>query len=171
MAMTYKYLEPTGIIMHPSVYFLLDTYANLGIRDGLGPLLVNLETHRVKSSLKYISGGKSPQYDPWVLNLFPESSGGHSCRILLCGLPGAGKSALLNKVFGMEMSVVSPCAGGELGEHKIEQGFESDYHPGIILHDSDGFQAGGTKEIEAFRHFLKHRSADADPRDRLHAIW
>ncbi|KAF4910515.1 hypotheticall protein [Colletotrichum fructicola] len=49
--------------------------------------------------------------------------------------------------------------------------FESDLHPGIIIHDSEGFQAGNSKEVSAFKKFLKARSGSPDIKQNLHAIW
>lgn len=57
------------------------------------------------------------------------------------------------------------------GRHNIDEAFESDSHPGIILHDSEGFQSGEHKEVRAFKEFLKRRCAANDAAEQLHAIW
>ena len=57
------------------------------------------------------------------------------------------------------------------GDHDIDEAFESDKHPGIIIHDSRGFQAGDTKELDQFEKFIKTRSAIDNPKESLHAIW
>jgi len=43
--------------------------------------------------------------------------------------------------------------------------------PGLIIHDSKGFQSGATEEIELLRQFVKKRASAAKPEDRLDAIW
>lgn len=57
------------------------------------------------------------------------------------------------------------------GDHDINEAFESHKHPGIIIHDSRGFQAGDTKELEQFEMFIKNRSIVEDSKESLHAIW
>lgn len=53
----------------------------------------------------------------------------------------------------------------------MEQGFESDQYPGIIIHDSEGFEAGDIKRVQAFEMFLKKRGSSAPVKDQLHAVW
>lgn len=57
------------------------------------------------------------------------------------------------------------------GDHNINEAFESEHHPGIIIHDSRGFQAGDTRELGQFQDFIKRRSKIDDPKESLHAIW
>lgn len=57
------------------------------------------------------------------------------------------------------------------GDHDINEAFESDSHPGIIIHDSRGFQAGDANEVDQFRRFIKKRSTLSNPKEALHAIW
>ncbi|KAK2010458.1 hypothetical protein LZ32DRAFT_607472 [Colletotrichum eremochloae] len=153
-----------GIIIHPSVYFLLDTYPMLGIKEALKDLEGNLQSFK-SAHMAYLSDGEAMESDPWIRDILPEHS---TCRILICGNTGVGKSTLLNKVFGFEMTQES---SDQRGQHNIEDGFESDHHPGIIIHDSEGFQAGNKKEIAVFKKFLKKRADSKNLRDQLHAIW
>ncbi|KAI8288773.1 hypothetical protein K4K60_010263 [Colletotrichum sp. SAR11_57] len=113
-------------------------------------------------SLKYLSEKVEATFDPWRKDFLMSTS----CRILICGNTGVGKSTLLNRVFGIAME-----NSNQRGEHDIEQAFESDLHPGIIIHDSEGFQAGNSKEVSAFKKFLKARSGSPDIKQNLHAIW
>src|SRR5438034_10482966 len=55
--------------------------------------------------------------------------------------------------------------------HDIDQGFESDSHPGVIIHDSRGFQGGCDEEVNLLKKFIKKHSSMANPADRLDAIW
>ncbi|KAF6803858.1 hypothetical protein CSOJ01_10587 [Colletotrichum sojae] len=91
----YRSDSSSGIIIHPSVYFLLDTYATLGIRKALEEFLTHLERFREKAN----------------------------------------------------------------------------QHPGIIIHDSEGYQAGNCKEVTAFKRFLRSRPNNSEARKNLHALW
>lgn len=55
--------------------------------------------------------------------------------------------------------------------HDIEVPCESDYHPGLVIHDSEGFQAGTENEFDAFKKFLKRRTNNQSFDEQLHAIW
>jgi len=153
-----------GTIIHPSTYFLLETYPRLGkpsLRDSVKPFFWELESFR--QDLQCVDS----KMDPWLAERhfntnFP------NFRILICGNAGVGKSTLLNRVFGSQMSQENH---HQHGKHDIDQPFESDKHPGLIIHDSEGFQAGDTKEVVAFEKFLKKRLMAPDVEDQLHAIW
>ncbi|TQN63661.1 Translocase of chloroplast 90, partial [Colletotrichum shisoi] len=151
-------------IIHPSVYFLLDTYPMLGIKEALQGFSEQLKSFKRECMTFVLSEPDMPS-DPWVRDILPEHS---TCRILICGNTGVGKSTLLNKVFGLPMTQEN---SDQRGEHNIEDGFESDQHPGIIIHDSEGFQAGNKKELAVFKKFLRKRAESKELRDQLHAIW
>ncbi|TDZ55120.1 Uncharacterized protein CTRI78_v005652 [Colletotrichum trifolii] len=153
-----------GTIIHPSVYFLLDNYPEIAKSKALDFLKGHLDFYRAHYMIPILNGGEAKS-DHWIQEVLPEHS---SCRILICGNTGVGKSTLLNKVFGIPMTQES---SDERGQHNIEDGFESDQHPGIIIHDSEGFQAGNDKELAIFKNFLEKRSGSATVKERLHAIW
>ncbi|KAK6081937.1 hypothetical protein SCUP515_02716 [Seiridium cupressi] len=159
----------SGTIIHPSVYFLTDSYWSSGLASGLKGLQSHLEVFREKAALQALEeGGVTPsQSYPWIKDFSPTVAV-PSCRILICGDTGVGKSTLLNRVFGMPMTNVS---SQERGTHDIENGFRDANHPGIIVHDSEGFQAGGTQEVKAFTKFLEKRSGRVPSEEKLHAIW
>ena len=86
---------PWGSIIHPSVFFLKDTYP-VFLRD------VFYSSQNNTKNLQAFRRSKLLQrdLDPWV----SEYSMDHaktSCRILVCGATGVGKSTLLNSVFGI----------------------------------------------------------------------
>ncbi|KAL1637231.1 hypothetical protein SLS58_009418 [Diplodia intermedia] len=157
----YRQQDPNGTIIHPSVYFIMETYPRLGIQEALKDMQEHLQKFRASC---LISTGS----DPWIRTREFEMKM-PSCRILICGNAGAGKSTLLNRVFGIPMSEENE---GTRGKHNIDEGFESDQHPGIIIHDSEGFQSGNKKEVAAFEASVKKRCPTAEPPDeRFHAVW
>ncbi|THW54725.1 hypothetical protein D6D20_09997, partial [Aureobasidium pullulans] len=150
-----------GTIIHPSVYFVMDVYARHGIELAMKPFQKDIDRFRDEQH--------SDMRDPWLTMLEAAPQGDvKACRILVCGRTGVGKSTLINKVFGVPMTIESHM---KQGDHDINEAFESDKHPGIIIHDSRGFQAGDTKELDQFEKFIKKRSAVDNPKESLHAIW
>ncbi|KAM0574254.1 hypothetical protein ACHAP9_001587 [Verticillium nonalfalfae] len=144
------------------VYFLKDTYPSLGIKDALQKMEDRLED--------FSSQFQSPEHSnffPWLLERTLKTRY-EQVRILICGRSGVGKSTLLNRIFGMKMTVENE---DTRGIHDMEQGFESDQYPGIIIHDSEGFEAGDIKRVQAFEMFLKKRGSSAPEKDQLHAVW
>ncbi|KAI0398217.1 hypothetical protein F5Y17DRAFT_473413 [Xylariaceae sp. FL0594] len=159
---------PCGTIIHPSVYFICDTYDRLGISGELGPYLDDLNAFRQSNFVKQEIEGII-YMDPWRADFTDLGGPGlKKCRVLVCGRAGAGKSTLINKVFG---TVVTQVSSNEHGVHDVDEGFELDTLPGLIIHDSKGFQSGATEEIELLRKFVKKRASAAKPEDRLDAIW
>ena len=43
--------------------------------------------------------------------------------------------------------------------------------PDLIIHDSGGFESGGTDELQQVKEFVIDLSNKADIKDRLHVIW
>ncbi|ESU09914.1 hypothetical protein FGSG_12458 [Fusarium graminearum PH-1] len=59
----------------------------------------------------------------------------------------------------------------EQGVHDINVAFESPKHPGLLIHDSRGWQAGSDTELDLIAKFLRHRAYQEDPAEALHVIW
>ena len=54
--------------------------------------------------------------------------------------------------------------------HDIEH--QITYHgSNFVFHDSQGFEAGTSKELEDVWNFIEKRSTATELRDQLHAIW
>ncbi|KAI1266061.1 hypothetical protein F5Y18DRAFT_416856 [Xylariaceae sp. FL1019] len=159
---------PGGTIVHPSVYFINDIYDRLGLGGNMMQYAEGLDNFRQSRFAKHEVYGKV-HMDPWRASL--ADLGGEelkNCRVLVCGRAGVGKSTLINKVFG---SVVTQESSNDHGIHDVDEGFEMDTLPGLIVHDSRGFQSGATEEIELLERFVKKRAAAAQREDRLDAIW
>lgn len=91
---------PCGTIIHPSVYFVRDVYDRLGFTGELNPYVDGLNNFQMSGFVKHEVQG-SVSMDPWRASL--ADLGGpdlKSCRVLVCGRAGVGKSTLINKVFG-----------------------------------------------------------------------
>ncbi|KAI1180920.1 hypothetical protein F4777DRAFT_178821 [Nemania sp. FL0916] len=159
---------PCGSIIHPSVYFVSDVYDRLAFTGELNPYIDGLNNFRTACFVKHEAEG-NVYMDPWRASLAdlggPELK---NCRVLVCGRAGVGKSTLINKVFG---AVVTQESSNDHGVHDVDEGFEMDTLPGLIVHDSRGFQSGTTEEIELLEKFVKKRASAGKPDDRLDAIW
>ncbi|KAJ8121802.1 hypothetical protein ONZ43_g1836 [Nemania bipapillata] len=73
------------------------------------------------------------------------------------------------EVFGVEMTEESTTYSQ--GSHEINKAFESPNHPGLLIHDSRGWQAGSDKELGEIAEFLRYRAFQKNPAEALHVIW
>ncbi|KAF8702937.1 hypothetical protein AX14_014290, partial [Amanita brunnescens Koide BX004] len=82
-------------------------------------------------------------------------------------LPASIKQ-LLNRKPAPSLTHLTPSI--ERGIHDIEHQIT---YPGsnFIFHDSQGFEAGGSKEMEIVWKFIEKRSSAVEMKDQLHAIW
>ncbi|KAJ9605010.1 hypothetical protein H2200_010399 [Cladophialophora chaetospira] len=153
-----------GTIIHPSVFCLLDRNPRLYEQHRFKVLKKDLADYRDRCLEE--GDGAIP---PWLEGLELQASGVKAFRILVCGKTGVGKSTLINKVFGVEMTEESDSY--KQGVHDINQAFESTNHPGLLIHDSRGWQAGSDKELDLIAKFLRHRAYQKNPAEALHVIW
>jgi predicted GTPase len=65
-------------------------------------------------------------------------------RILVCGNAGIGKSTLINKIFGVEVTKPSD---RKSGVHNVRTEIKWAGRPDLVVHDSCGFETGTKDEI------------------------
>ncbi|KZT21232.1 hypothetical protein NEOLEDRAFT_1223900 [Neolentinus lepideus HHB14362 ss-1] len=94
-------------------------------------------------------------------------------RILIIGKANAGKTTILRKVCNVSKKtkpVVYDAHGNKRGKHDIEHEIT---YPGsrFIFHDSGGFEAGHSEELEKVRSFTQKKALEPAIKDQLHLIW
>ncbi|KAI0436344.1 hypothetical protein F4803DRAFT_234518 [Xylaria telfairii] len=155
--------RPRGSIIHPSVFMMLDRnprYYDRGIFKSKKRELTDYQERCLDDQ---------GEMQPWFEGFSLQASGVKAFRILVCGKTGVGKSTLINKVFGVEMTEESTSYAQ--GSHDINKAFESPNHPGLLVHDSRGWQAGSDSELDLIAMFLRYRAFQKNPAEALHVIW
>ena len=156
---------PQGTIIHPSAYLLLDEHINVALDTKEAKLQRNLEDWREKmlgTQNGHINFGF------WGDSNIDDEINPGAIRVLVCGNTGVGKSTLINKTFGVEVTTSSDRTRGI---HDVKQEITFDGRPDLIVHDSGGFEAGADTEFLAIEEFLKEKSHAEEVKDRLHVIW
>ncbi|KAG8951443.1 hypothetical protein FRC03_012541 [Tulasnella sp. 419] len=105
-------------------------------------------------------------------------------RILIIGRANSGKTTILRNFFGTsDPLVVRDKNGNEIDRlylenqsimgsmHDIEHEITSQSNPLFVIHDSKGFEAGSTQEMQKVRDFIRQRSVASCIHRRLHVIW
>ncbi|KAF7185976.1 hypothetical protein HII31_12849 [Pseudocercospora fuligena] len=156
---------PQGTIVHPSVYLLLDEHINVALDTKEAKLQKHLEEWREK--MLGIKNGHV-NFGFWGEEESDASGELGAIRVLVCGNTGVGKSTLINKTFGVEVTTSSDRTRGI---HDVKQEIKFDGRPDLIVHDSGGFEAGADAEFIAIEEFLKEKSGTEEIQDRLHVIW
>ncbi|EDQ99139.1 uncharacterized protein LACBIDRAFT_317582 [Laccaria bicolor S238N-H82] len=104
-------------------------------------------------------------------------------RVLIIGRANAGKTTILQRVCNtteqpkifnpegheIDLSELNPTA--QRGEHDIENEMIFESNTAFVFHDSRGFEAGRTSELDKVKEFLQKRSTNNRLEDHLHVIW
>ncbi|EDR10089.1 small GTP-binding protein domain [Laccaria bicolor S238N-H82] len=104
-------------------------------------------------------------------------------RVLIIGRANAGKTTILQRVCNtteqpkifnpegheIDLSELNPTA--QRGEHDIENEMIFESNTAFVFHDSRGFEAGRTSELDKVKEFLQKRSTNNWLEDHLHVIW
>ncbi|KAF2164250.1 hypothetical protein M409DRAFT_56937 [Zasmidium cellare ATCC 36951] len=157
---------PQGTIIHPSVYMLLDEHINVALDTKEAKLQRHLEEWRERmlgSTNGLVNFGFWGDEDKSAA-----LDGVSALRILVCGNTGVGKSTLINKTFGVD---VTQSSDRSRGIHDVRQEIRFEGRPDLVVHDSGGFEAGADAEFIAIEEFLKEKSEVVDVKDRVHVIW
>lgn len=156
---------PQGTIIHPSVYLLLDEHINVALDTKEAKLQRHLEQWREK-----MLGSQNGvvNFGFWGGEDDNSALDSGAIRVLVCGNTGVGKSTLINKTFGVN---VTQSSDRSRGIHDVKQEITFEGRPDLIVHDSGGFEAGAEAEFQAIEDFLKEKSSVMDVKDRLHVIW
>ncbi|KAK7415549.1 hypothetical protein QQX98_005795 [Neonectria punicea] len=160
----WKANDSYGIIIHPSLFCILDRYPRYLELANFKPQKAKISSFQDACMIDDESG-----LAPWLQDMQLQASGVKAFRILVCGKTGVGKSTLINKVFGVELT--SESDSYDQGVHDINEAFESPRHPGLLVHDSRGWQAGSDDELDLIAKFLRNRAFQQDPAKALHVIW
>ncbi|KAI6045502.1 hypothetical protein EDC04DRAFT_61714 [Pisolithus marmoratus] len=80
---------------------------------------------------------------------------------------GAGKSSLINRVFGIVTVGVADDRPGAM----IEKGLISPQNDRFIFHDSRGFEPAEGCNYDTVRSFIEARKRKPHIKDQLHAVW
>ncbi|EDR14541.1 small GTP-binding protein domain [Laccaria bicolor S238N-H82] len=104
-------------------------------------------------------------------------------RVLIIGRANSGKTTILQrvcntteqpKIFNQEgdeidLSELNPTA--QRGVHDIENEMIFKSNTAFVFHDSRGFEAGRTSELQKVKDFMQKHSTNKHLRDHLHVIW
>ena len=156
---------PQGTIIHPSVYMLLDEHVNVALESKEVKLQRHLEDYRDRIMGVNHYGFANPGF--WLDDDDDDEPNPGAIRVLVCGNTGVGKSTLINKTFGVD---VTQSMNRSRGIHDVRQEITFAGRPDLILHDSGGFEAGADEEFQAIEAFLKEKSTAGDVMDRLHVV-
>ncbi|KAI5984628.1 hypothetical protein EDD15DRAFT_2583254 [Pisolithus albus] len=89
-------------------------------------------------------------------------------RLLVIGQPGVGKSALVNRVFGIEQASTQDF---DPGKADIEKELISQQNDRFILHESRGYEPADGVVHNDVKLFIEDRKKREHVKDQLHAVW
>ncbi|KAL4064417.1 hypothetical protein J3A83DRAFT_602665 [Scleroderma citrinum] len=104
-------------------------------------------------------------------------------RILVIGRANSGKTTILQRIRdSTECLEIFNAKGDKLNPVTVQESLESkcldiegelvfQSNPGLIFHDSRGFEAGLEQEVNVVRNFIADRAVTTNLENRIHAIW
>ncbi|KAI3536009.1 hypothetical protein CSPX01_11043 [Colletotrichum filicis] len=150
----------SGTTIHPSVYLLLDKYIGIGLDMQKFPFYDKLEKWRYKTLGQDVD---FPNQGFWNDAAIQDYKDFGPLRILVCGNTGVGKSSLINKVFGVpDSEEVTKSSNDIRGEHNVQDELTWPGRPDLVIHDSRGFEAAATAELQAVREFLRDKQRNTE---------
>ncbi|KAK4888693.1 hypothetical protein LTR27_012432 [Elasticomyces elasticus] len=130
-----------GAIVHPSVYLLLDEYVGVAMEAKELKLQRNLADWRERM-LGTLNGVVNTGF--WLDEDIDDVPHPGAIRVLVCGNTGVGKSTLINKVFGVD---VTQSSDRFRGIHDVREEITFEGRSDLVVHDSGGFEAGADEEF------------------------
>ncbi|KAI5984632.1 hypothetical protein EDD15DRAFT_2533113 [Pisolithus albus] len=82
--------------------------------------------------------------------------------------PGVGKSALINRVFGIEQAFAQD---SQPGKADIEKELIPQQNDRFVLHESKGFEVVDGVDRNGVKLFIEDRKKREHVKDKLHAVW
>lgn len=121
------------------------------------------ETPSNQSHLSVTSDLSLPSTTTSLLNQVPRF------RLLVVGKAGVGKSTLINKAFGLNDE--SMTSHNKAGSCNINQELCPPSNDRLVVHDSQGFDAGEQDNLHLLEQFIQERTTTNDLSQRLHCVW
>ncbi|KIJ39339.1 hypothetical protein M422DRAFT_85754, partial [Sphaerobolus stellatus SS14] len=95
-------------------------------------------------------------------------------RVLILGRANAGKTTILERIAGASIATFVDCSPVhhlQRGLHNVKDEIWFPSSPGFVFHDSRGFEAGSSEELNGAWQSVKDSSAATSLGEQLHAIW
>ncbi|KIJ34030.1 hypothetical protein M422DRAFT_35304 [Sphaerobolus stellatus SS14] len=104
-------------------------------------------------------------------------------RVLILGRANAGKTTILERIAGASIGEAEVWRDrkrlpgqivkgqSDRGLHNVKDEIRFPSRPGFVFHDSRGFEAGSSEELDAARRFVEDSAEVTNLKEQLHAVW